>query len=66
MKDDDVIKEMFRAFDHDKNEAIDEDEFVKGVKRYLEKAMKSVHTTERTRVLEEFDKVYINGAAFTT
>lgn len=58
MKDDDVIKEMFKSLDQDNNESIDEDEFVKGVKQYLEKAMKSVHTTtERTRVIEEFDKM---------
>ncbi|KAH6777718.1 hypothetical protein C2S52_006683 [Perilla frutescens var. hirtella] len=57
MKDDDVIKEMFRAFDLDGDEVIDEQEFINGVKGFLEKAMKSVNTSERTRVVEEFDKI---------
>ncbi|KAH6790323.1 hypothetical protein C2S51_005329 [Perilla frutescens var. frutescens] len=65
MKDDEVIKEMFRVFDQDNNDAIDEQEFIRGVKGYLEKAMKAVNTSERTRVIEEFDKIVWKEVVYT-
>ncbi|XP_057764344.1 sodium/calcium exchanger NCL-like [Salvia miltiorrhiza] len=57
MKDEDVIKEMFKVFDQDGNEAIDEKEFIKGVQAYLDKAMKAVGKSGKTRALEEFEKI---------
>lgn len=59
MKDEDVIKEMFKFFDQDGNEAIDEKEFMKGVQDYLDKAMKAVDSSQKSRALEEFEKVII-------
>lgn len=57
MKDEDVVKEMFRVFDKDDNKLLDEEEFMKGVKDYLDKAMKAVNTAEKTKIVQEFDKV---------
>ncbi|XP_042025987.1 sodium/calcium exchanger NCL-like [Salvia splendens] len=60
MKDEDVIKEMFKCFDQDGNEAIDDKEFMKGVQDYLDKAMKAVGSSQKTRALEEFEKIVWN------
>ena len=64
MKDEDVVKEMFKCFDQDGNEAIDEKEFMKGVQDYLDKAMKAVGSSQKTRALEEFEKVITRFVSF--
>ncbi|KAL1537815.1 sodium/calcium exchanger NCL-like [Salvia divinorum] len=60
MKHKDVIKEMFKCFDQDGNEEIDEKEFMKGVQNYIDKAMKVVGASQKTRALEEFEKIVWN------
>lgn len=57
MKDEDVVKEMFKVFDKDGNNQLDEGEFMKGVQGYLDKAMKAVNTSEKSKTVQEFDKV---------
>lgn len=60
MKEEDVLKELFKDFDEDNNNIIDEPEFVEGVKKWLSKAISDTNTQEPAKIIDEFDKVISN------
>lgn len=56
-KYEDIVKELFKNFDKDNNHIIDEPEFVEGVKKWLNKAVRVANTPDTARSIDEFDKV---------
>ncbi|KAI3456189.1 hypothetical protein Pfo_012852 [Paulownia fortunei] len=63
-KYEDVVKELFRDFDKDKNSIIDEPEFIEGVTKWLNKAIRVANTPDRTRSIDEFDKIVWKQAVY--
>lgn len=53
----DVVKELFKDFDKDRNNEIDEPEFIEGVTRWLNRAVRVADTTDNTKSIEKFDEV---------
>ncbi|PIN23300.1 Calmodulin and related proteins (EF-Hand superfamily) [Handroanthus impetiginosus] len=52
-----IVKEVFKDFDKDSNDKIEEPEFVEGVKRWLDKAIRVAKTPNRTQSIDVFDKI---------
>ncbi|XP_073146437.1 sodium/calcium exchanger NCL-like [Henckelia pumila] len=53
----DIVKELFKDFDQDNNDMIDEPEFVAGVTKWLNKAIRVANTSDKTKSIDEFDKI---------
>ncbi|XP_075502943.1 sodium/calcium exchanger NCL1-like [Primulina tabacum] len=53
----DIVKELLKDFDQDNNGVIDEPEFVAGVTKWLNKAVRIANTTDKTKSIDEFDKI---------
>ncbi|XP_073038474.1 sodium/calcium exchanger NCL-like [Primulina eburnea] len=53
----DIVKELLKDFDQDNNGIIDEPEFVAGVTKWLNKAVRIANTTDKTKSIDEFDKI---------
>ncbi|XP_073273858.1 sodium/calcium exchanger NCL-like [Primulina huaijiensis] len=53
----DIVKELLTDFDQDNNGIIDEPEFVAGVTKWLNKAVRIANTTDKTKSIDEFDKI---------
>ncbi|PIN23301.1 Ca2+ sensor (EF-Hand superfamily) [Handroanthus impetiginosus] len=60
----DIVKELFKDFDEDSNDIIDEPEFLAGVNKWLEKAIRVANTSDRTRSIDEFDKIVWREAVY--
>lgn len=59
-----MLRETFREFDQNNNDSIDEPEFVNGMAKYLDKAIRAAHTSQidGTKIIQDFDRassVYI-------
>lgn len=64
MKEEDVLKALFKDFDEDNNNIIDEPEFVEGVKKWLSKAIFDTNTQEPAKIINEYDNVSSNGIEY--
>ncbi|KZV57548.1 hypothetical protein F511_03008 [Dorcoceras hygrometricum] len=53
----DVVKELFKDFDQDNDDMIDEPEFVAGVTKWLNKAIRVANTSDKAKSIDEFDKI---------
>lgn len=58
LKYEDIVKELFKDFDVNNNTTIDPKEFEDGVTKWLNRAMDVAKTTDKRRIIDEFDKVY--------
>ncbi|KAK6124222.1 hypothetical protein DH2020_042058 [Rehmannia glutinosa] len=63
-KYEDVVKQLFKDFDMDKNSTIDEPEFVEGVTKWLNKAVSVANTPDKTRTIDEFDRIVWEQAVY--
>ncbi|PIN24279.1 Calmodulin and related proteins (EF-Hand superfamily) [Handroanthus impetiginosus] len=52
-----IVKEVFKDFDKDSNNKIEEPEFLEGIKRWLDKAIRVAKTPNRTQSIDVFDKI---------
>ncbi|KAL2494764.1 sodium/calcium exchanger family protein/calcium-binding EF hand family protein [Forsythia ovata] len=53
----DVVKEFFNYFDTDGNNTIDEENFVYGLDRWLDKAIKVANCSPKTKSIDEYDRI---------
>ncbi|KAL6546537.1 hypothetical protein OROMI_022258 [Orobanche minor] len=63
-KYEDIVKELFRDFDKDNNSNIDEPEFVDGVTKWLNKAIRVANTPDRKKSIDEFDSIVWKQAVY--
>lgn len=54
---DDSVKKVLRDFDKDGNNMIDEHEFVHGMTKWLNEAVKVTNCPDKKRAIDEYDKV---------
>ncbi|KAK4485287.1 hypothetical protein RD792_007920 [Penstemon davidsonii] len=52
-----VVKELFKDFDQDNNNTIDEPEFVEGVTKWLTKAINVANSPDRTKSVDKYDEI---------
>ncbi|XP_047955245.1 sodium/calcium exchanger NCL-like [Salvia hispanica] len=66
LNEDDVLRETFREFDQNHNDSIDEPEFVNGMTKYLDKAIRAAHTSQidGTKIIQDFDREVWKGAEY--
>ncbi|XP_011096404.1 uncharacterized protein LOC105175608 [Sesamum indicum] len=57
VKYEDIVKELFKDFDVNNNTTIDPKEFEDGVTKWLNRAMDVAKTTDKRRIIDEFDKI---------
>ncbi|PIN25583.1 Ca2+ sensor (EF-Hand superfamily) [Handroanthus impetiginosus] len=60
----DIVKKLFQDFKKDSNDIIDEPEFLAGVHKWLDKAIRVANTSDRTRIIDEFDKIVWREAVY--
>ncbi|PIN05807.1 Calmodulin and related proteins (EF-Hand superfamily) [Handroanthus impetiginosus] len=53
----DMVKEVFKDFDKDSNDKIEEPEFVEGIKRWLDKAIRVANTPDKTQSIDVFNEI---------
>lgn len=54
---DDSVKKVMREFDRDGNDMIDQHEFVHGITRWLDEAIRVSKCSDKRKAIDEFDKV---------
>ncbi|KAL3820378.1 hypothetical protein ACJIZ3_006283 [Penstemon smallii] len=52
-----VVKELFKDFDQDNNNTIDEPEFLEGVTKWLDKAINIANSPDRTKSVDKYDEI---------
>ncbi|GFQ05346.1 hypothetical protein PHJA_002678700 [Phtheirospermum japonicum] len=63
-KYEDVIKELFKDFDKDNNNIIEEPEFIEGVSKWLNKAVRVANAPDKKTSVDEFDKIVWKQAVY--
>ncbi|XP_051124985.1 sodium/calcium exchanger NCL1-like [Andrographis paniculata] len=56
-KSEDTIMELFKDFDKDGDQIINEPEFIEGVSKWLNKAISVAKTSDKSKAIDEFDKI---------
>ncbi|KAL0398512.1 UNVERIFIED_CONTAM: hypothetical protein Sradi_2194500 [Sesamum radiatum] len=56
LKYEDIVKELFKDFDVNNNSTIDPKEFEDGVTKWVNRAIDVAKTTDKRRIIDEFDK----------
>nr|GMD93130.1 sodium/calcium exchanger NCL1-like [Ipomoea batatas] len=54
---DDSVKKVMREFDRDGNDVIDQHEFVHGITRWLDEAIRVSKCSDKRKAIDEFDKM---------
>lgn len=57
LKYEDVLHDLFKDFDTDNNDTIDEPEFVAGLKKYVDKAIRVSKAQDKTKAIDEYHDV---------
>ncbi|KAL3643493.1 hypothetical protein CASFOL_014308 [Castilleja foliolosa] len=63
-KHEDVLKELFKDFDTDNNNIIEEPEFIDGVSKWLNKAVSVANAPDKKTSVDEFDKIVWKQTVF--
>lgn len=66
LNSDDLVMKLMKEFDIDRNDMIDEVEFIDGMTRWLDEAIRVSKCKDKKKAIDEYDKVTISNICTNT